>query len=159
MAGAALSAASQMPAKADASSDKLKRLFAQWDSDGNGDLDFDELAALLRSGDPTMPEMQIRALFTLADKDGSGTVDFDEFVDFISSDSGGFARPNSAPAPATASTDEDSKNLKRIFEKVAGKDHAIDSSEFSKFLKACNLYTKTFNTTDADILFAKACNK
>lgn len=61
----------------------MQSLFEERDKDASGELDFDELAALLRKGNPAMPTSQIKTLFKLADVDGSGTVDLKEFMALI----------------------------------------------------------------------------
>lgn len=62
----------------------LRRKFVdEWDLDGNGTLDKDELAALLRRGNPRIKEKDIDLLFQKADLDGNGRICFDEFVSFI----------------------------------------------------------------------------
>lgn len=156
--------------------DGVKWLFDQLDADGSCELDKEELALLLRTGDKDMQDAQIELLFDLADKDKDGLVDFNEFCEFIDSEHEVTwlqdIRQKLQAASNLASlslasfsgglgqgSDVDAKNLRRVFNVVAGKDRSIDSSGFSKFCRRCNLYTKTFIANDADIIFAQACTK
>lgn len=66
----------------------LRCLFEERDKDHSGLLDFDELSALLRRGNPAMPQSHISTLFGLADRTGDGSVDFNEFVGLIFEDQG-----------------------------------------------------------------------
>lgn len=59
--------------------------FRSLDADGDGTLTLEEMATLLRRGDPDFTDEEIEALFNGADKNGNGVVEFDEFVDFIHS--------------------------------------------------------------------------
>lgn len=59
----------------------LKELFESMDADGNGDLSYDEFAAVLsrlRLKPPLTPE-QVSGVCKLVDADGSGAIDFAEF--------------------------------------------------------------------------------
>jgi broad specificity phosphatase PhoE len=67
---------------------KLRTLFMQYDKSGNGRLDFGEMSALLRKGNPAMTEEELWALFAGADRTRDGDIDFDEFVEYIFSSSG-----------------------------------------------------------------------
>jgi Ca2+-binding EF-hand superfamily protein len=73
-------------------------LFARYDSDGSGDIDFDEFAAAARTDCGIAPgviaDEELRELFSQADDDGSGEVDSTEFCAWImKADNGGAASP------------------------------------------------------------------
>eukprot|EP00899_Mesostigma_viride_P029583 jgi/Mesvir1/980/Mv17525-RA.2 len=57
----------------------LMEAFKATDRDGNGQLDRDELAAILLTIDPNMSEAMIDHTFVLADANGDGKIDFEEF--------------------------------------------------------------------------------
>jgi hypothetical protein len=52
-------------------------------SSGVGTLDFDEMSALLRKGNPDMREEELKTIFEGADTNGNGTVEFTEFLWFL----------------------------------------------------------------------------
>ena len=57
-----------------------KRAFEEMDTDGSGDLDFEEIkAALLMMGHKDVPDDKVRQYFAEYDTDGNGTLDFEEF--------------------------------------------------------------------------------
>lgn len=62
---------------------KLKTEFAKWDKNGDGTLDYGEMAALLRSGNPEMEDAELRELLEHVDTNRDGRVDFIEFVVYI----------------------------------------------------------------------------
>mmetsp|Transcript_158485 Transcript_158485/g.279768 ORF Transcript_158485/g.279768 Transcript_158485/m.279768 type:complete len:438 (+) Transcript_158485:81-1394(+) len=57
--------------------------FRAADRNRDGRLDFDEIALLLRRGNPKMPESRIRSLFEAVDKNHDGRIDFNELIDYI----------------------------------------------------------------------------
>eukprot|EP00913_Durusdinium_trenchii_P007136 g6711.t1 len=46
-------------------------------------LDFQELSALLKKGDPTLRESEVRRLFREIDQNQDGRIDFGEFCDYV----------------------------------------------------------------------------
>jgi len=64
---------------------RLKDRFKMLDANGDGTLTFQEMAGLLRRGNPDFTDGEIKVLFDAVDMDGSGRVEFNEFCDFIHS--------------------------------------------------------------------------
>lgn len=52
---------------------------AKYDADGSGEIDGDELMAILKSLGSAVTEQEVQAMVLEVDEDGSGTIDFDEF--------------------------------------------------------------------------------
>ena len=64
----------------DATDEALRRMFARFDTSGDGALDADELKIALRSAlGAELSRSDCERLVGLADKDGTQTVDFEEF--------------------------------------------------------------------------------
>jgi len=61
----------------------LKERFRSLDKNGDNQLTFDEMAALLRRGDPSMTDRDLKLLFNSCDRNSNELVDFDEFTSFI----------------------------------------------------------------------------
>ena len=57
---------------------KLERLYRAIDTDGSGEIDFEELAAVCNAAPGSPEEADVRALFALLDSDGSGAVNSQE---------------------------------------------------------------------------------
>eukprot|EP00933_Yihiella_yeosuensis_P012759 TRINITY_DN12188_c0_g1_i1.p1 TRINITY_DN12188_c0_g1~~TRINITY_DN12188_c0_g1_i1.p1 ORF type:complete len:480 (+),score=96.04 TRINITY_DN12188_c0_g1_i1:32-1471(+) len=64
-------------------SQDVKDRFRKLDKNRDGVLDFEELSALLRTGNPDLTDQEIQYLFEAVDQDNSGKVEFDEFVDYV----------------------------------------------------------------------------
>jgi len=65
---------------------ELRQTFLKFDKTGDRRLDFAEMSALLRKGNPSLSEKELWALFDGADRTNDGDVDFEEFVEFIFSE-------------------------------------------------------------------------
>lgn len=63
--------------------ERIKAKFHKLDTNGDGYLSFDELAVLLRKGNPDLPEDEIRLLYNELDTHSDGKVDFHEFCDYV----------------------------------------------------------------------------
>lgn len=63
--------------------ERLRHQFANLDDNGDWMLSFGEMSDLLRQGDPTMTDKELRQLYHGIDKDRNGRVDFDEFVAWL----------------------------------------------------------------------------
>jgi Ca2+-binding EF-hand superfamily protein len=57
----------------------VRKLFQQFDNDGDGELDQAEVRAVAEEIDPFISTEVVVAIFHKADTDGSGAIDFDEF--------------------------------------------------------------------------------
>jgi len=62
----------------------LRPIFAEFDKDGSGSVDADEMRRILAAAKIAMSDEQLQAMMAAADLDGGGTVDFDEFVRVVS---------------------------------------------------------------------------
>ncbi|CAJ1405515.1 unnamed protein product [Effrenium voratum] len=63
--------------------ERCKEEFRRADENSDGKLSREEIATLLRKGNPDMGEQELQLLFKSLDQDGSGQLDFNEFVDYI----------------------------------------------------------------------------
>lgn len=61
----------------------LRQRFAQLDTSGDWKLSYNEMANMLRAGNPDMGDREIKALYNAIDKNHDGQVAFDEFATFI----------------------------------------------------------------------------
>mmetsp|Transcript_74924 Transcript_74924/g.223255 ORF Transcript_74924/g.223255 Transcript_74924/m.223255 type:complete len:198 (+) Transcript_74924:60-653(+) len=62
---------------------KMKERFTKMDLSEDGRLDFDEMAGLLRKGNPGMSDIELWTLYHQIDKDSDGKISFDEFYDYL----------------------------------------------------------------------------
>lgn len=62
--------------------DEIEELFEQNDTDGNGDIDFEEFTALIADLDPKMPGPALTIGFHDIDTNKDGLINFDEFLDW-----------------------------------------------------------------------------
>jgi len=60
--------------------EEIEELFEQNDTDGNGDIDFDEFTTLMRELDPQMPRSSLGLGFRDIDTNHDGRINFDEFL-------------------------------------------------------------------------------
>mmetsp|Transcript_64931 Transcript_64931/g.145889 ORF Transcript_64931/g.145889 Transcript_64931/m.145889 type:complete len:217 (-) Transcript_64931:89-739(-) len=65
----------------------LKAGFKKWDKNGDGKLNFQEMALLLRQGTPNLSDRELEFLFSTADTDGDRKINFSEFAEWINSSS------------------------------------------------------------------------
>ena len=66
--------------------EEIEELFEQNDTDGNGDIDFDEFVALVRNLDESIPAPSLAIGFREIDIDRDGRINFWEFLDWWLSD-------------------------------------------------------------------------
>jgi calmodulin len=59
---------------------EIEELFEQNDTDGNGDIDYQEFVALMAALDPQMPEPALAIGFGDVDTNSAGRINFDEFL-------------------------------------------------------------------------------
>jgi len=145
---------------------EIKKKFKALDNDGDGMLDFNELSNLLKKGNPNMNRSEIRLLFDGVDKNHDGKVEFTEFVDYLYADhsnnrttSGRHERLSMASAPKEDDNEADWGEVEAAFASFAGRDGDLDGREFSKVCADCRLYDRKYIKNDADVVFAKVCNK
>jgi Ca2+-binding EF-hand superfamily protein len=60
--------------------EEIEELFEQNDTDGNGDIDFDEFTALIRDLDEPMSQHTLDIGFREIDTDKDGRINFGEFL-------------------------------------------------------------------------------
>ena len=65
----------------DVDEEELKEIFLQFDDDGGGTVDVEELGMIMKSLGQVMTEKEVETLFNDMDDDGSGSIEFDEFLD------------------------------------------------------------------------------
>jgi len=137
-----------MPHLSAAKLQQLKTQFRRVDTSGDGSLDFEEMATLLRRGNQNLTDLQLKALFSGADKNNDGRISFEEFCAFIySAKSQTISVP---PAPLEAPADVES-----VFQAFAG-GLTMDGVKFAKACRDCGLVdARQFNTRDVDMTFAK----
>eukprot|EP00792_Barthelona_sp_PAP020_P004487 TRINITY_DN2160_c0_g2_i1.p1 TRINITY_DN2160_c0_g2~~TRINITY_DN2160_c0_g2_i1.p1 ORF type:complete len:162 (-),score=55.60 TRINITY_DN2160_c0_g2_i1:11-466(-) len=61
----------------------LRQLFNNFDRDGSGHIDLQEMEYLLNSISAALTKNQIQEIMAIADADGNGTIEFEEFVELI----------------------------------------------------------------------------
>eukprot|EP00930_Biecheleria_cincta_P095725 TRINITY_DN87661_c0_g1_i1.p1 TRINITY_DN87661_c0_g1~~TRINITY_DN87661_c0_g1_i1.p1 ORF type:complete len:305 (+),score=67.46 TRINITY_DN87661_c0_g1_i1:51-965(+) len=116
----------------------IKAKFQKTDTSGDGKLDENELAALLRKGNPRMTAGEITMLFRKADTNRDGRLSFEEFADFIFGQS-----PEASPA------------MKEVFANFAGGASEMDERKFEKLCRDCCLYNSALKPGDARLIFSK----
>ena len=62
---------------------EIREVFEQFDSDGGGSIDVDELRMAMRSLGQNLTKAEAEALMLELDTGGDGTIEFSEFVEFI----------------------------------------------------------------------------
>lgn len=62
---------------------EVREVFDQFDSDGGGTIDVDELRMAMRSLGQNLTKAEAEALMLELDTGGDGSIEFAEFVDFI----------------------------------------------------------------------------
>lgn len=99
---------------------KVRKLFAECDTDGNGSIDPDEMAELLRRLGHNFTHEQVMDLMKMMDNDGNGSISFLEFL-------------NGAPDWLLESFDEE--NDKRLRSSSSGRRMSVFSSMSSNSLQ------------------------
>jgi hypothetical protein len=135
-----------MPHLSAAKLQQLKTQFRRVDTSGDGSLDFDEMALLLRRGNQNLTDLQLKALFNGADKNNDGRISFEEFCAFIYSAKSQTTEPATPEAPA---------DVESVFQTFAG-GSTMDGVKFAKTCRDCGLVdARQFSTRDVDMTFAK----
>lgn len=58
----------------------MRTCFRQFDKDGNGSIDRQELKTVFQEMGKHMSDAELERMVQLADKDSSGTIDYEEFI-------------------------------------------------------------------------------
>jgi Ca2+-binding EF-hand superfamily protein len=139
------------------SQNTMKQLFQERDRNHNGSLEYDELAGLLKAGNPAIPDSTIRTLFELADHNNDGLVDFNEFVDFIVGDESFLHTTLGKDQLANSMEFRDKRHsaeIKRQFqEKDKDGNGLLDYQELSELIKAGD---PSISDEEIDTLFRHA---
>jgi len=151
---------------------QLKKKFAELDKDGSNSLDINELAALLKKGNPGMKHDEIEQLYSACDKNGDGVIDFDEFLDYIYSQERSAHSNDRAAGGRHARLagernvgDDDTETpegwaaCQSVFESYAGQGGGLDNKEFAKMCKDNKLIGHGFQKHDVDLIFTKVVTK
>jgi Ca2+-binding EF-hand superfamily protein len=85
MSGTPLDLGKLVKSNAVSNADHVRKLFQQFDDDGDGKIDLEEIRAIAEEIDPSISAEDVAAIFQKADTDGSGAIDFDEFFAAITS--------------------------------------------------------------------------
>ena len=64
---------------------QLRKSFNEYDADGSGSVDIEELSAVMKAVGIKVSDDELRAAVAEVDADGNGTLDFEEFVDIMDS--------------------------------------------------------------------------
>lgn len=134
-------------------SKKIKAKFKAFDTNGDGMLDVDELAVLLKKGKPDMTHREIKTLFAQVDKNGDGRIEFEEFVDYIYS-AGAPAKKQQDAAEAAGC---DWEEIKDAFYAFAGRNGEMESLEFARMCRDCGLFGNGFGASEVDVIFSTVC--
>mmetsp|Transcript_98759 Transcript_98759/g.175828 ORF Transcript_98759/g.175828 Transcript_98759/m.175828 type:complete len:687 (+) Transcript_98759:53-2113(+) len=110
---------------------ELESMFNGVDQNGDGELSFVEMSALLREGNPSLTDKELAMMFREIDVDGNLKVDFKEFVRYV----------NTVP-PGTLKTEEEKTELvqqRQDFKKLdVNQDGELSFQELSAVLKKGN---------------------
>jgi len=131
-----------MPSRRRKACKAVKLKFRESDRSGDGRLDYNELAALLRKGDPRIQDAEIRRLFGKIDQNHDGRIDFAEFCDYIFEQEG-YAAKRAPP------------EVEATFDVFSGFRDQMAMSGFAKLCKDCYLHNSDFKPGDAGIIFSQ----
>merc|ERR1719428_2447874 len=70
----------------------VEKTFAEFDSDGSGTMDLEELGSAMRRLGHDLPEAILQDMIDEIDSDGDGTIDFQEFCSLAANANGGVER-------------------------------------------------------------------
>eukprot|EP00931_Biecheleriopsis_adriatica_P067043 TRINITY_DN41250_c0_g1_i1.p1 TRINITY_DN41250_c0_g1~~TRINITY_DN41250_c0_g1_i1.p1 ORF type:complete len:575 (-),score=110.90 TRINITY_DN41250_c0_g1_i1:23-1747(-) len=114
--------------RANAEALTIRQVFEQWDADGNGTIERDELAKVMFAVAPSMTMADIDKLLTSIDTDGNGTIDFEEFTEWLTDPSTPFTLSQDGWLEETANVEAILRPLFNVFDK--NHDSMIQMSEF-----------------------------
>lgn len=133
--------------------EKIKEVFRQYDTNGDGSITCEELQHVLKSlGNFTNAE--IHTVFAHVDKNKDGALQFDEFVDWITGSDGQHARAKVALAPSTGD------GMEVPFVNFCGAGYGdMDCRSFTKLCKDLHFIDKHLTAVDTDLIFSKVAPK
>lgn len=126
---------------------QMRHKFNKLDKNKDGWLDFAELKALLKRGNPSISSREVRALFNNVDKNQDGVIEFGEFLRFIFGTDDGIQH-----IPATP-------DVVSVFQIYAGGAKDLDGRSFAKLVRDCYLLDRNLAAPDVDIIFDKVKGK
>lgn len=142
---------------------QMRRKFQQLDANGDGTLDFKELADMLVKGNSSFTNDECMALYDSCDTNGDGKISFEEFLEYVyngahqqpvGNSDDRHARLHAQSNPTNDGTEVDWRQCEYTFREFAGDD--MDGREFMKFCKDSKLIAnKGFTKTDVDLVFSK----
>jgi len=131
----------------------LKDKFAELDTNGDGNLDFEELKDLLLRGNPNFKSNEVMKLYKKCDLNGDGKISFEEFLKYIYG-------KDVKDGKLEDDSEKDWAPCQMPFEAFCAHGHKdMEGKEFAKFCKDCHLIGKGMAKTDIDLIFAKVVPK
>mmetsp|Transcript_117197 Transcript_117197/g.227856 ORF Transcript_117197/g.227856 Transcript_117197/m.227856 type:complete len:372 (-) Transcript_117197:875-1990(-) len=141
---------------------QLKAKFKSMDTNGDGQLDFNEFLGLMSKLDTDTATK----LFKKVDKTGDGVIDFEEFVDYIYDTGKSKARTTDtrharlAFLGAVDSISEEDAELwgkcEVVFQAYSGGDEKFEGRDLRKLCVDCVLFDRKFKQNDLDVIFTGA---
>mmetsp|Transcript_48111 Transcript_48111/g.112490 ORF Transcript_48111/g.112490 Transcript_48111/m.112490 type:complete len:780 (+) Transcript_48111:123-2462(+) len=113
---------------------ELRGKYALYDKRGDGTLDFNDLAALMRKGAPQITDQQLRSLFASCDKK-DGRIDFADLVEYI------FCEPFGAPGGNAGGENSAWESVRQVCSKVYDADNVDTAINLMKKVVADHLET------------------
>lgn len=136
---------------------KIKEKFRQLDSSQDGKLDFRETLALLRKGNPSMTEKELRTLFDTLDINDDGKLDFDEFIEYLYAPAKTQEKVQEVAVPDDVPEDVSKVYMKYAMVKAG--QSMMGNKIFTKLCKDCKLYKTSqhcdFQAEEADLIFTQ----
>jgi len=63
--------------------EKLKAVFRQWDTDGDGIISREELGRIMKELDPSFKQDELEVMFQACDANQDGVIDYSEFINWL----------------------------------------------------------------------------
>jgi len=131
----------------------LQAKFNELDTNGDGNLDFDELKDLLQKGNPAFKSNEVMKLYKKCDLNGDGKISFDEFLQYVYG-------KDIKEGKLEDDTEGDWGPCGMAFEAFCSHGHKdMEGKEFAKFCKDNHIVKNGFKNTDIDLIFAKVVPK
>jgi len=149
---------------------KIMAQFKKLDQNGDGQLDFDELKVLLKRGNPTFKDEEVKKLYDSCDVNHDGKVSFEEFVDYVFGADAHHAQDRApggrhGAAAAAAGPKQDDSETSELWAqchetfKNYGDGKMVDQTKFAKMVKDTKLIGHGFKQPDIDMIFMKVVTK